>query len=171
MKILALNLMLAVFTLVQPCLATDLPGALEGQWILVKQTYGQGDHNLAGSERPVRMEINLSQGAPQVRIWAGENQADQLPWPAWVADGGPRPLTVLERVLDPAAGLLRARYRITPPDSDGEDDFFVEVDENYKVVREGTNDVMKGDLIVRFIRQGEPRGSYVLHRRFERVAP
>jgi len=169
MKKLALTLVLAVLVMVQPALASDLPGSIEGQWTLVHQTYGEGDWNLAGLDRPVHLEILLARGAPQVRIWAGADKAAALPWPAWVADTEPRPLTLMERTLDPAAGLLRARYRITPTDSN--DGLVLEIEENYKVTRDGAVDVMIGKLIVRFIREGKPRGSYVLHRRFERVAP
>jgi hypothetical protein len=169
MKKLALNLVLSVFVLVLPVLASDLPGSLEGQWTLVHQTYGEGERNLAGLDRPVQLEILLSRGAPQVMIWAGADKASALSWPAWTAETDSRSLVLMERTLDPAAGLLRARYRIPPANS--KDNFVLEIEENYKIMQEGTVDVMVGKLIVQFIREGKPQGSYVLHRRFERVAP
>jgi hypothetical protein len=169
MKKLALTLVLAVSVLVLPVFASGLPGSLEGQWTLVRQTYGEGEQNLAGLDRPVHLEILPAQGSPQVKVWAGADKASALSWPAWIADAGPGPLTVLERTIDPVAGLLRARYQITPAGS--KENFVLEIEEQYKIMREGAVDVMVGKLIVQFIREGKPRGSYVLHRRFERVAP
>lgn len=58
---------------------------------------------------------------------------------------------------------VRVEYDFEPnPD----DDLVLEIVEEYRVVDDGR--ALEGRVRVAFVRAGEPRGSYVLHRRFER---
>ena len=127
-----------------------------------------GSRNLAGADRPVRIEILPAEGAPLVRVYAGGDTAERFSWPAWVVDAGPVPVTVLERTVNFADGFLRARYRFSPQ---GEDRVQVEVEEAYRAGGTRSAETLEGEMTVRFFLYGEPRGSYTLHRLFERERP
>lgn len=137
---------------------------LDGTWRLVEQRYAGGAANLAFDEAPVRLQFATGKEGTTGLITAGEGAASAaLPWPAFSNDEGPLPLTVLERSLDAVKSEVRAHYRVRPSPSD---ELILDVEEKYAVSDDGR--FLVGDLTVRF-RQGEAdRGSFTLHRRFER---
>lgn len=138
--------------------------ALDGSWRLIEQRYAGGAANLAFDEAPVRLQFATGKEGTTGLISAGEGAASAaLPWPAFPNDEGPLPVTVLDRSLDPAKSEVRAHYRVRPSPSD---DLTLDVEERYAVSEDGR--FLVGDMTVRF-RQGEAdRGSFTLHRRFER---
>jgi hypothetical protein len=139
-------------------------GSLEGRWRLDEQHYGDGGANLADPESPVYLEFASVGEMLSGSTWAGEDPATAVPWPAFVADDGTRPVDVDERMHDPIRGEVRVRYRVRPSSTDG---LVLEIVEHYRVGNDG--DSLTGSADVKFVRDGEPRGGFVLHRRFVRV--
>ncbi len=137
-------------------------GQLEGRWRLVEQRYGTGRANLADGGLPLTLEFSQGDAKPAGTLRAGGVGAPPFPWPAFVADDGPRPVDVEELRIDPGAEIARARYRVVTPG----DDLVLQVIEEYRVVERGR--ALTGTVTVTFLYEGRTRGSYVLHRRFER---
>lgn len=133
------------------------PASVEGEWRLVEQFYEAGSNNLAPAA-PVRLGF----GADGPRIWVdGELAAS---WPAFAGEDGPVPIELVERVAAPEGRGVSAVYRVYP---EGGTEFHLDVTESYTLDEAGEQ--LAGRLEVRFVRHGEARGAYTLHRRFERV--
>ena len=141
------------------------PPTIEGDWVLVEQSYGTGRANL-----PVAMDLGerlslevYREGAGfGARVRAAQRDKNSRAWPVWATDDGPLPLEVLERTFDAAASGFGARYHVWPS-SNG--DTLLEVVERYRL--DGA--ALVGTVHVTFERGGERRGSYTLHRRFEKA--
>lgn len=138
------------------------PASLEGDWLLVEQHYGQGARNILGDELPTRLSIRLGAGAPVVTIHAGDYPG--LPWPAWIGPDGPVAVELRSRSVDPSSGTVSAGFTLASPSDPG---FVFHVREEYRLTAEG--DALTGTMTVFFEREGQPRGSFVLTSRFERV--
>jgi hypothetical protein len=139
------------------------PDGLAGRWVLAEQTYGKGGSNLAARAPDLRLDVAVDLERTEVKIWSGGDAALALPWPAVVAEGASAELQVLEKTVDAGAGSLRTRYRIRPPTDDG---LTLDVVEVYTLDVKG--DALNGTVTVEMSLRGEPRGGFVLHRRFVR---
>jgi hypothetical protein len=153
----------AILLLLLPCLAAAPAAAdIEGSWVLVEQHYGDGQRNLADPDSPVRLELRRVDGRLQTRITAGGGPEAAQPWPAFLTDAGPLPVQILESGAA-AAGELMARYRVRPS---AKDDLVLEIREHYRLSGDGAS--LVGTMEVVFAGGTTNRGSFVLHRRFER---
>jgi len=160
---LPVRLALALPLLLLLALSGALAGTLEGHWVLVEQNYGQGKANFAPTDAPVHLEFFMEGAEMAGKVWAGESRATAADWPAFDAGDGLLPLQMEERRIDPLSGFARAEYAVQPSPPDG---VVLKVVEEYRVADKGES--LIGTTTVSFMRDGEPRGSYVLHRRFER---
>lgn len=139
------------------------PG-LAGRWRLVEQTYGRGEANLEPAGTPLILEF-LPQGGGFVgRVHPEASQASARPWPAWQASGRELPLQILDPPGLTKGGAIRAHYLVEPSAGDP---VVLDVVETYRVDPGG--DSLSGTVEVTFRLGDETRGSYTLHRRFERV--
>lgn len=141
--------------------------SLEGKWILINQRYGQGNANLANIEKPVYLEFTYIGSQLHGKIWAESDQSETLTealsWPAFVNDNGLVPVEVIKIVIDNISGTAYAHYRVKPSSND---DLILDILEQYQITEQGK--ALKGEMKVS-LKQGETnRGSFVLHRRFER---
>jgi hypothetical protein len=98
------------------------------------------------------------------KIWTGDSRAAAVTWPAFDAGSGLLPLQIETRTLGRSSGLVRADYTVEPSPSDG---LLLRVVEEYRLAEDGNS--LVGEVTVTFLRDGQSRGSYVLHRRFERA--
>jgi hypothetical protein len=137
-------------------------GPLEGRWLLVEETYGTGGLNLARGKPTQTIELAREAGGLVARTRIGSDSSPR-PWPAFVIKDTPAPVAVSELQITPAEDGVRARYTVSSF-RDG-DDMHLEVVEDYRVDDDGS---LAGTVHVRFLRGTESRGSFVLHRRFER---
>ncbi len=144
-----------------PALAS---GTIEGHWILVEQNYGKGKANFAPQDALVHLEFGVEGAGLTARVWEGENRAAAATWPAFDAGDGLLPLQIEERRIDRRSGTARAEYVVQPDPPDG---VVLRIVEDYRVADKGAS--LIGTTTVFFLQGGEPRGSYVLHRRFERA--
>ena len=140
------------------------PPSLEGRWILVEQNYGKGKSNLVDADQPLCLEFSRKDNQLSARAWREKNPARIWDWPAWIADDRALPLEVTERVEDRSKGTILLRYRVQPSEAG---DLVLEVEENYRVEEQGT--ALVGQVKVTFMTTEGERGSYTLHRRFERM--
>lgn len=138
------------------------PDLLEGKWVLVEQSYGKGTSNLAKRAPGLHLQISVALGTPEVTVWS-DGESPQ-PWPSMTVDKAATPSEVLERTVDLNGGSLSARYRVTPPTEGG---FTLDISETYSLSAGG--DALNGTYTVKLSRDGEPRGSFMLHRRFVRA--
>jgi hypothetical protein len=138
--------------------------SLEGRWKLVEQNYGKGKMNLADLEAPVLLEFNRDLHGGGARIWTSGDETRPLSWPAYVADRGPLPVELITVSADPSSDGAYTRYRVKPSPTD---DLVLLIVEEYAVTEDG--DALVGSATVTFTVGEEERGSFVLHRRFERV--
>lgn len=143
-------------------LGAGLPASLEGEWVLVEQRYGEGARNIYDNDEPVRLSIRLGAGEPVVMIRAEGGPATD--WPAWIGSGAPADVELESRSVDLAHGKISARFRLVSPD---DPDFVFRVAEQYQLTPDGK--ALEGTITVSFERGGEPRGSFVLTTRYERV--
>jgi hypothetical protein len=143
--------------------AAPVPPRLEGEWVLVEQTYGRGQANLADTDEPLRLELYRDTNELRGRMWRGDQRSQRRDWPAVVADDRTLPVEVTSRREDPTARSAEVRYRVRPAD----DGLILEVLETYRI--EPGTDQLVGRVEVTFRLGGDERGSYVLHRRFERA--
>ena len=150
---------LATF-LATPALART---SLEGRWRLVEQRYGAGGSNLANLDAPVRLEFRRQGAGLTCRIWAGHAVQQARAWPAFVSATPPAAVMTDELAVDPARASARARYRV---DTSDDDDLILHIVEDYRV--EPSSGALVGTVTVTLVDDGKPRGSYVLHRRFEK---
>jgi hypothetical protein len=139
------------------------PSSIEGRWTLVHQSYGRGDANLAETDRPLRLEFAREGAGLSARIWVGDERAEARSWPAWVVEGEALPLEIKQWDVESAAGTVTARYQVQPSQSGKT---ILDVVEAYHLDKESQE--LVGAVTVTFLADGEKRGSYVLHRRFER---
>lgn len=137
---------------------------LEGTWTLVEQHYGDGHTDLVDDETPLRLEIVREGAGLAALVRAGDRRSPAEPWPALAIAGERRTLDVDERSIDAPEGELVARYRLEPAPGDG---LVLHVVERYRLTDGG--DALVGTVSVDFVRDGAPRGGYVLTRRFERA--
>lgn len=136
--------------------------ALEGRFVLVEQTYQRGERNLAPLDVPVRLEIAATPRGIEGRIWAGEDPAASIRWPAILVEGTALPVEVHSVRATPTGGV-EARYRTRPAAGD---DLVLEIREAYEPSPDGN--ALVGTLEIRFTGGEGNRGGYTLHRRFER---
>lgn len=139
-------------------------GTIEGHWVLVEQNYGKGKANFAPRDAVVHLEFAVEGAALTAKVWEGESRAAAVAWPAFDAGAGLLPLQMEERRIDRRSGTARAEYVVQPDPPDG---VVLRIVEDYRVADKGAS--LIGTTTVFFLRGGEPRGSYVLHRRFERA--
>lgn len=162
-RFVAASLLAPLFAILfpfHPCLAA---GTVEGRWVLVEQHYGKGRSDLAPHEQPVNLEFVLRAGSLDGRIWAGDSDAKAVRWPALAVEGEPLPARVKTYRSSPHLDSVTVEYTVSPS---ADDDLVLEIVEEYRLVDDGR--ALEGSVRVAFVRGGEPRGSYVLHRRFER---
>jgi len=157
-----MNVVLPLLILTTLVAAPSGTGTLEGRWVLVEQTYEQGSNNLADGERPLHLELRPGPQGWGGRIWAGDDEAGALPWPAFRAGRAPAPPRIVERNEDPAGREIAVRYRVAVEPESG---FEIEVTETYRLADDGT---LAGTMKVLFLTPDGERGSYRLFRRFER---
>jgi len=138
-------------------------GTLEGRWELVEQHYGEGKANQAPREEPVWLEFSHDGEKLNASIWAGTSRSQAVPWPALAIGDDRRPVRVEETSTGPLLDRIRAVYTVEPAPGDGT---VLEIVETYRLADDGK--ALEGTVTVSFFRDGKPRGSYVLHRRFER---
>lgn len=145
--------------------AAPLPSSvsIEGRWRLVEQHYAKGEANLAFADAPVRLEFAREGAGWTGRIWAGEDRANAVPWPAFVTDDGSVPVELVERSQDSALGSVTVRYRVRPSPTD---DLVLDITESYAVSPSGGD--LEGTMTVRFTGGTANRGGFELRRRFER---
>lgn len=139
------------------------PSSIEGRWTLVHQSYGRGDANLAEADRPLRLEFAREGAGLSARTWVGDERAGARSWPAWVVEGEALPLEIKRWDVASAAGTVTVRYQVQPSASGTT---VLDVVEAYHLDKESGE--LVGTVTVTFLADGEKRGSYVLHRRFER---
>jgi hypothetical protein len=151
-----------VFTIGHLSAQSSKPGPLEGKWVLAEQSYGKGTSNLAKRAPGLHLQIGVGLGTPDVTVWS-EGEPPQ-PWPSMTVDKAVAPSEILERTVDVDGGHLSARYRVSPPAEDG---LTLDISEIYSLSAGG--DALNGTYTVHLSRDGEPRGSFVLHRRFVRA--
>jgi len=129
-------------------------GTLEGRWVLVEETYGAGGLDLSHQKPRQTIEFVRERGALVGRATMGEDARLQA-WPPETGDA--------QVSFSPHENGVRVRYR-TP---ENDDQFRLDIVEEYRVSGDGRE--LSGTMKVTFLRAGEERGSFVLHRRFERL--
>ena len=135
-------------------------GTLEGRWKLVEQRRGERTANSASTENPVRLEFSILGGKLEGRIWAGDDRSASHPWPAMMTDRGPVRVELKDLSIDPRTQRARASYVVKPSGTGGET---LEVVESYALSDDGRS--LTGTVRVT---DSTSRGTYTLHRRFER---
>ncbi len=138
-------------------------GGVVGEWTLVEQVYEAGSNNLADPDRPLHLELERGTGGLSGWLWAGDDRAAAVPWPSFAADRALVPVEVVERRDDPSRGTAMVRYRVRVEPGRG---FELNVTESYRLT---DDDTLAATMTVRFVTPEGERGSYQLHRRFERV--
>jgi hypothetical protein len=138
-------------------------GSLEGRWELVEQRYGKGAANQAPREEPVWLEFVQLGERLEASIWVGSSRSQAVAWPALAAEETQLPARVEELATGPLLDRVRAVYTVEPAEGEGTR---LEVVESYRLGADG--ETLEGTVTVSFYRDEKPRGSYVLHRRFER---
>lgn len=138
-------------------------GTLEGRWELVEQQYGEGRANQAPQEEPVWLEFSRDGEKLNGSIWAGASRSQAVAWPAHGAGEDRAPVRVRQITTGPLLDQVRAAYTVEPAPGN---ETLLEVVEEYRLSDGGK--ALEGTVTVSFFRDGKPRGSYVLHRRFER---
>ena len=152
---------LATIMLAATALSPAAPG-LVGSWRLVEQRYESGANNLAVADRPLLLEFDRVGANLVGRIRAGETL--EASWPAFANDEGPLPVEIVEVVETERGNGVRARYRVRPSPRD---DLVLDVVESYRLSGDGT--LLVGTMTVRFTGGTANRGSFTLHRVFERA--
>lgn len=156
----SLRVALALALVAGAATAPIAAGPIEGRWRLETETYGDGAANLTGDDNRVWLELTEVAGRVRGRMWFRDPEAPALPWPSFVAENGPAPVTLLAADLDPEGGI-RVRYRAEPAGTG----VVLEIEEAY--APSGT-DALAGTVTVTLVRDGRATGGYVLHRTFRR---
>jgi hypothetical protein len=142
--------------------AAARPG-LEGRWRLVEQRYGEGRSNLAGGDTPLWLEFAQEGARLTCRIWVADPAARAMAWPAPPAGGPAGPIAIEQLRIDAPSGRAMARYTARGAGPEPE---VLWVIEDYALSTDGAS--LAGTVTVGVMQDGEPRGRYVLHRRFAR---
>jgi hypothetical protein len=138
-------------------------GSLRGLWVLAEQTYQKSGSNLARRSPELHLDVSVDLNLTEVKVWSGNDARTARSWPAVLAGETAAQIEMLEKTVDVKTGNLRTHYRIHPPDEDG---LTVDILEVYALEPDGES--LNGTLTVKLSRGDQPRGSYVLHRRFVR---
>ena len=136
--------------------------SVEGRWLLVEETYGNGGLNLRRDKPALTLSFVREGGrlTAKTRLAPG---APERPWPALIVKDAPAHMTVEEVVIPLIENTVRARYRARAVhDAPAQ----AEIVEEYSLSEDGRS--LIGTVTVTFLQSGQPRGGYVLHRRFER---
>jgi hypothetical protein len=142
---------------------SPLPAAtLEGRWKLVEQSAGSGGANVASPEAPLRLEFRLSGSSPAGRIWTAEEKPRPFPWPSFSMGSGSAPVEIEQLIFAPAGDSARTVYRVKMPGGDS----VLRVEEEYRLSDGGR--ALAGTVSVTSLEEGAARGTYRIHRRFER---
>jgi hypothetical protein len=154
------RLALAAVVVVSLAVLPAAAATLEGRWKLVEETYGAGGSNLMRHKPPETMEFVREAGglAGTIRIGAAGAQR----WPLSAPGGAHAASTGEDVTFSPGEDHVHAHY-LTPENADH---FHLDIVEDYRVSEDGAS--LTGTMTVTFLQDGEPRGSYVLHRTFER---
>jgi hypothetical protein len=153
---------MAVVTIVA-AVSTSIAGAtLEGRWRLIEQRYESGQADLVRGDSPLHLEFVLDGGKLKGKAWGGSERAGARDWPTVGATEDERQIRIerFEQTVD----RVKVHYRVAPVAGD---DLYLEITEDYQVTADGQN--LAGSATIVFRRGGERKGSYTLHRRFERV--
>ena len=154
----------AAFAVVFLTSAVVMAGTLEGRWQLVEETYGTGGLNLRRDKPPQTIEFVREGGRLTAHTLIGSGSQPRRLWPAFVIGDAPARISVSEMLIAPAEDGVRARYTVSAF-REG-DDMELDVVEDYRL--QGDGQTLAGTVRVRFVRGSESRGSFVLHRTFER---
>lgn len=128
---------------------------------MIEQRVGSGRANFAREERPIRIEfLSDPSGALSGRLWIGDPPAGPYPWPSFASGGALQTVAVEELRFDRDEAI--ARYRVAPGAEGGR---ALLIREEYRLTHGGT--ALTGVIRITELEGGEPRGSYVIHRRFE----
>ena len=138
-------------------------GTIEGRWLLVEQSYGEGGTDLASGADPVRLEFAREGAGHAGRLGRPDQPAAAWSWPAWEASGRLLPVRILERSEAPGGTAILVRYTVQPAEGDAT---LLEIVESY-AVDPATGD-LAGTVKVTFLTEEGPKGGYTLRRRFER---
>lgn len=151
-------LALAVFC-VTPLFAAN-PSPLEGNWRLIEQTYGEGQHNFVHvDDDPVTLTL-MRQG----EAWTGtlDWTSSRATWPAYPTPDGPATIERVEFEQNPEEAQLTVSYRVLP--APGDDTYLVVV-EKYSIDESGS---LLSHVRIEFERGGKRVGGFDWHRKFER---
>ena len=138
-------------------------GSLEGRWRLVEETYGAGQRNLVREEASQTIEFVREGTQLEGRTRIGPGMPELRDWPSFVIGETAAPLTVHEKLIRPGEDGIRVRYEVA---AFRDDDMRLDVVEEYSLSDDGRS--MTGTVTVTFLRGSESRGSFVLHRKFEK---
>jgi hypothetical protein len=136
---------------------------VEGRWRLVDQTYGPDGSDLLRGRAPVRLELTLAPSGPRGRVWYEGDDRAPVEWPTPLAAPAVSETERPRIELSSSGNRIRARHAFA---MEGEPDARLEIVEDYQV--ESAGSTLVGTVTLRLVRDGEPAGEYVLHRRFER---
>lgn len=135
---------------------------IEGVWSLSDQARGERGEGAAPPFRPLTLELTRQGPGLAARVWLDGAQGP-LPWPAFSSEGVLRPLVLEEQEVGGAFDSIRVRYRIEPLPPDGRG---LRILESYRLTEAGR--ALIGIVRVTALEGETERGSYVIHRRFER---
>lgn len=136
-----------------------------GEWKLVEQSYGKGQANLVDPSEPaLHVAFARNGGNVQGSVRVGSQREQSYSWPS-VANDGSRTIQIEEIRLRSNDQQIFARYKVDPSPGD---DLVLRITESYELSPAG--DTLTGTVLVEFIRDGNDRGSYTMHRTFERQA-
>jgi hypothetical protein len=153
---------MVLMVLVSPHLA-QAAGALEGRWLLVERTHGEGGLNLARGQPVELLLFRDETGALAGRISVGGEPSQVFPWPGLPRGEAGPPIQVLKSAENPAEALIRTSYRVRMAAGSRA----MEVVETLRVSESG--DFLEATWEVTAFEGGEDGGTLVLHGRFERL--
>jgi len=136
---------------------------LEGRWRLVEQRVGTGEANQASADTPLRLEFYLSGASLAGRIWTAEKRPRAFPWPSFLPDNVALPVRPVQVTISAVGDTARAIYRVHASE---EGYPILQVEEEYRLAEGGR--ALIGTVKITSLKGGEPAGSYLLHRRFEK---
>jgi hypothetical protein len=138
-------------------------GTLEGRWLLVERTHGEGGLNLARGE-PVGLVLSRDEtGALTGQISVGSEPRRAFPWPGLPRPDSGLPVEVLERAERPGKGVVRTTYRLRE-EADGSR--VLRIVETLQVGADG--DSLAATWEITSFEAGEDGGTLILRGRFER---
>lgn len=134
-----------------------------GRWRLVEQNYGDGAGNTIDPDNPHWLELVEGPAGWSGSMQVGSTRAERWDWPSVITEGRQRELQQVAIRSVAAEETVEVSYRVPPSPGD---DLTLLISERYRL---GGDDELVGVVQVRFERDGEVRGGYTLHRRYERV--